>query len=361
MTYTFVNISEVKFSINGRELYKTFIPVLLDASHIKVLNVYDGQNALVPKTPVANFTVNGSTYTNATDLTTAIYSVLFSKNASEAVSNAQIELNRLAIIDLENDKSNVGHIHDDRYYRKAEIDVFIANIVSQSDLLAKGEVDGDNINFRKADNTLVFTVNAESFTSQGTALSFNNGVLTLSNSKGEVLSTTPVKAVESYYDSAVFTSGIADDLSDLVLTNPFEIVKTTSDLYFFVSNITNLENFDGSRIYINDTETFSDLSTPTITTAAFYAWQITITSESFIDGNSYTYNFWDRRLTTPTGRIKEIEGSSFDYIPILGNDGSSFQAGDIIVNGWRSQNIFWKEAEYVSGDGAFFAAWNQTQ
>ena len=152
MTYTFVNISEVTFSINGSELYKTFIPVLLDASHIKILNVYDGQNALVTKTPVANFTVNGSTYTNAMDLTTAIYTVLFSKNASEAVSNAQIELNRLAIIDLENDKSNAGHIHDDRYYRKAEIDVFINNIVSQSDLLAKGEVDGDNINFRKADS-----------------------------------------------------------------------------------------------------------------------------------------------------------------------------------------------------------------
>ena len=56
-----------------------------------------------------------------------------------------------------------------------------------------------------------------------------------------------------------------------------------------------------------------------------------------------------------------IEGSLFEYVPILGNDGSTFQAGDIILNGWRSQNVFWKEAEYVSGDGAFFAAWNQTQ
>ena len=56
-----------------------------------------------------------------------------------------------------------------------------------------------------------------------------------------------------------------------------------------------------------------------------------------------------------------VEGSEFIYRPILGNDGSSFQAGDIILNGWRSQNVFWKQAEYVSGDGAFFAAWNQTQ
>jgi len=56
-----------------------------------------------------------------------------------------------------------------------------------------------------------------------------------------------------------------------------------------------------------------------------------------------------------------VEGSRFTYRPILGNDGSSFQAGDIILNGWRDQNTFWKEAEYVSGNGAFFSAWNKIQ
>ena len=53
-----------------------------------------------------------------------------------------------------------------------------------------------------------------------------------------------------------------------------------------------------------------------------------------------------------------VEGNEFTYRPIIGNDGSSFQEGDLIFNGWRSQNVFWKVAEYVSGDGAFFAAWN---
>jgi len=362
MTYTFVNISEVKFSINGRELYKTFIPVLLNATQIKIQSVYDSQTVLVPKTLVANFTVDGLTYANATDLTTAIYTVLFSKNASEAVSNAQIELNRLAIIDLQNDKSDVGHIHDDRYYTKSEIDVFIADIVSQSDLLAKGEVDGDLINFRQADNTLVFSINAESFTSQGTSVEFSDGVLTLKNAKGETLSTTAVKAIESYYDQFKFNSGLADDLSDLTLTDSFELIKTTGDLYFFVSKIANVENFNGSRIYINEIELFSDLSAPTITTAAFYAWQLTIPSESFVGGNLYTFNFWDRRISVTAGRkVIYIDGNEFTYIPIIGNDGSTFQVGDLALNGWRDQNTFWKEAEYVSGDGAFFAAWNQIQ
>lgn len=355
MTYTFVNISEVKFSINGRELYKTFIPVLLDATRIKILNVYDSQNPLVPKTPVANFTVDGSTYTNATDLTTAIYTVLFSKNASEAVSNAQIELNRLAIIDLQNDKSDVGHIHDDRYHTKSEIDVFIANIVSQSDLLAKGEVDGDLINFRKADNTLVFSVNASTFTSQGTVVEFSDGVLTLKNNKGQILSTTSVKAIESYYDVFTFNSGSADDLSDLTLTEPFELIKTTGDLYFFVSDINNVENFNESRIYINEIELFSDLSAPTIVTTAFNAWQLTIPSETFVTGATYVYNFWNR-VTTNSNRI-EIEGNEFDYVPIMGNDGSSFQAGDLVFNGWRDQNTLWGKAKYVSGDGSLFSSW----
>ena len=65
MTYTFVNISAVKFSINGRELYKTFIPVLLNATQIKIQSVYDSQTVLVPKELVSNFTVDGNTYANA--------------------------------------------------------------------------------------------------------------------------------------------------------------------------------------------------------------------------------------------------------------------------------------------------------
>ena len=254
MIYTFVNISEVKFSINGRELYKTFIPLYINDDFIKVLNVYDSLCPLVPKTAVANFIVDGVTYANATDLNNAIYTVIFSKNASEAVSNAQIELNRLAIIDLQNNKSNVGHNHDDRYYTKAQIDILIDDIVSQSDLLAKGEVDGDILNFRQADNTLVFSINAATFTSQGTDVSFSNGVLTLRNSKGEVLSTTLIE--------------------------------------------TGLE-----RSYI------------------------------------------------------EIEGNKFEYIPNFGSDGSTFQTGDIAINGRIDASTYGKLLMYTGGLPSLFASW----
>lgn len=53
----------------------------------------------------------------------------------------------------------------------------------------------------------------------------------------------------------------------------------------------------------------------------------------------------------------EIEGNEFDYVPIMGNDGSSFQAGDLVFNGWRDQNTLWSKAKYVSGDGALFSSW----
>jgi len=52
-----------------------------------------------------------------------------------------------------------------------------------------------------------------------------------------------------------------------------------------------------------------------------------------------------------------IEGSAFRYIPILGNDGSSFQAGDLATDGWISQNEYGKILQYVSGDATLFASW----
>ena len=357
MTYTFVNISPTQFTINGRELYKTFIPVLLNATHIRLQSAYDSQTVLVSKTHVSNFIVDGVAYANSTALNTAIYTVLFSKEATAAISNGQIELNRLAIISLQNSKSNIGHTHDSRYYKKSEIDIFITNIVSQSDLLAKGEVDGDLIKFRKADNTIVFSINAESFTSQGTSVDFNSGVLTLKNEKGEVLSTTEVKAIETYYDEFKFNSGVTDDLSDLTLTEPFELIRTTGDLYFFVSNTSNVENFSGSRIYINEIELFANLSEPTITTNSFFAWQLTIPSEYFIDGNSYTYNIWDRKIETDERKKIIIEGNRFEHVPIVGNDGSSFKAGDLAINGWINQTTYGKILSYVSGDATEVGSW----
>lgn len=321
MTYTFVDISTVKFSINSRELFKTFIPFFVDNNHIKIISVYDSKTVLIPTTHVSEFEVDGNTYNNATDLSNAIHTVIFSRSVDGSVNNAQIEVNRLAIIDLQNDKANVNHNHDTRYYTQAQVDAKIQSIVSASDLLAKGEVDGDDINFRKADDSLVFKIDAETFTRQGTLVSFENGVLTLKNDKGEVLSTTNVEAKESYYDKFIYASGLEDDLNDLILTDPFQLVKTDGDLYFFVSDSNNIEDFIVSRLFINTLDLFIDLDVPTIENVNFRAWQINIPSETFIEDESYSFGFW---LKNRSESSNDIDGGSAASVYL---DSEMFDAG----------------------------------
>ena len=100
MTYSFVDINTSKFSINGRELFKTFIPVYVNEQTIRVVNIYDSRFPLIPNTSVSEIEFDGQTYANATLLNNAIHDALFSRAVSGDIDNAQIEANRLAIIDL---------------------------------------------------------------------------------------------------------------------------------------------------------------------------------------------------------------------------------------------------------------------
>ena len=52
-----------------------------------------------------------------------------------------------------------------------------------------------------------------------------------------------------------------------------------------------------------------------------------------------------------------IEGNPFEYIPIVGNSGSSFVTGDIAMNGWINQTTFGKILSYVSGDATELGSW----
>lgn len=54
----------------------------------------------------------------------------------------------------------------------------------------------------------------------------------------------------------------------------------------------------------------------------------------------------------------EIQGSTFEYRPILGNDGTSFQIGDLALNGWLAQNRFGKILSYNGGDATLFTGWD---
>ena|SRR5690606_12792579 len=53
-----------------------------------------------------------------------------------------------------------------------------------------------------------------------------------------------------------------------------------------------------------------------------------------------------------------IEGNLFWYHPIIGNDGSGFEVGDLAINGWISQNVWGKVLSYNGGDPSLFSGWD---
>ena len=53
----------------------------------------------------------------------------------------------------------------------------------------------------------------------------------------------------------------------------------------------------------------------------------------------------------------EIEGNRFQYIPVFGSDGLTFQAGDIAINGRISATEYGKLLMYIAGDPTLFASW----
>lgn len=303
MIFSFIDISTSKFSINGRTMFKTFIPFFIDDTHIKIFNIYDSRCPLIDSTDVADIEVGGIVFANATDLINAIHGVLFSRTVAGDIDNAQIELNRLAIISLQNDKSDVGHVHDDRYYTKSQVDQLVTSIVDSSDLIASGQIDGDNLIFFNNAGLQLFSLDARRFTSQGTIVSFSNGVLTLKNERGEVLSQTSISTEESYYDKFQFLSGLEDDLGDLIPTEKFSVVETTSGLFFFVSKIDNKEVFEGKRLLVNLNKFRVDFGQPVITNGLFKAWGLTGFEGAFVANEFYTFDFW------------EVE-SSADNIPV---------------------------------------------
>ncbi len=188
MTYTFLTISTTKFSINGRTLYKTFLPVYIDDTHIRIEGMNDSKQVLISSTNVSEIQVDGNTYANSTDLINVIHEVLYARPVAGELDNAQIEFNRLAIIALDTNKSDVGHTHDDRYYTKGEVDALIpeggaAGVAG----VAGGEVDGNDMNIRDADDNLLGTIDVTELRSQGKVLEVNGYTVLLKDESGNVL------------------------------------------------------------------------------------------------------------------------------------------------------------------------------
>ncbi|GLB53058.1 hypothetical protein NBRC110019_20980 [Neptunitalea chrysea] len=342
MTYTFVNISATKFSLNGNTFFKTFLPFYIDDTHLRIYNIYDSKLPLVQLADVSDISVDGVSYSTTSEVINVIHEVLFSVESSgTTISDQQIELNRLAIIELQNSKSDTDHTHDSRYYTQTQVDNLIAQI-STTGGIKSGYVDGNKIKFFDSSGNLVLSVAADPFLAQGVTVVFNDGILSLKDASGTVLSTTPVKARELFYDTYRYLSGVASDLSDLVLTTAFALCKTNSDTYYFVSDINNEEQLEENRLYLNDKEAHFDLGIPGITTTSFNAWLIATDDSGYIDKENYEFNFWLKNKGSGETNLSYAEGSTGltinsstgggVEIPYASQAGSGFMSQEHLLN-----------------------------
>ena len=80
------SISATKFTFNGIEYYKNFMPIVR-GNTIAIINAYDSKIDLSGSTVFDQFTVNGVTYANIEDTQSALLPALFSRDLAGGVVN----------------------------------------------------------------------------------------------------------------------------------------------------------------------------------------------------------------------------------------------------------------------------------
>ena len=126
------------------------------------------------------------------------------------------------------------------------------------------------------------------------------------------------------------------------INDNFKLVKADSlDDRYYQLTIASRDLIDSNRRY-------QGLITFVQQTQTFYA---------LVGGTSNTnwVPIWGAGAENP--KIS-IEGNLFWYHPIMGNDGETFEVGDLAINGWISQNEWGKVLSYNGGDPTLFSGWN---
>lgn len=178
--YIINTISASKFSVNGREMFKTFTPVYLNESTISVSNIYDSTQFLFRNVNVSDVELNSVVYPNATALVTALVPIIFVPQGEGSFSQAQIDQNTTDILALQTNKADINHNHNALYYLKTEIDSIIAGLPT-GESIASGQVIFSDLIFYNATNVELFRIDCKKFLEQGTTLTFNDGLLSLKN------------------------------------------------------------------------------------------------------------------------------------------------------------------------------------
>jgi len=176
-----------------------------------------------------------------------------------------------------------------------------------------------------------------------------NSILSLINKYGEVLSTTPVTAKESYFDVFRYIEDVPDSLALTSISFNYGVLKTISDKYYFVSKKDNTVQFKNNRIYINDLEQFINFNDPDLETSDFLAWEVNLNDNSFLDNEFYRFNFWFIKQEVSS---IIVFGNPFSLLKHPSNNNPEFknkiQKNDIICDGYLDNNTLWLKATCVN-------------
>lgn len=288
--YIINTISASKFSVNGREMFKTFTPVYLNESTISVSNIYDSTQFLFRNVNVSDVELNSVVYPNATALVTALVPIIFVPQGEGSFSQAQIDQNTTDILALQTNKADINHNHNALYYLKTEIDSIIAGLPT-GESIASGQVIFSDLIFYNATNVELFRIDCKKFLEQGTTLTFNDGLLSLKNGYNVELSNVNLNIQTLAYDDFIYSDGIALDFSNLLYTNDFILVKNINNENLFLSKL----NLTNSRLFFDFANFKTNLTTVAGNYLDWFIYNINLTGLTTIFIESVLYRF-DFRL-----------------------------------------------------------------
>ena len=309
---TFQNVDTSNFNINGRNAPKIFNCIKLSDTRLAIVNVFDNSQELFRNIAFDEIEVDGVVYGSLEALVTAINPVIYASASVQNVSQAQLNAIQDIIDNLPNLYADINHLHEGVYLTEQEILNLIASNPQASEI-ASAEIVGVQLRFLNANSQVLFSVNASPFFRQGNLLQFNpaTGRLQLRNQFFTLLSEVTIEANAFNYDVGRFITGLANDLSNIVIEDDFYFAETTGGQLYFV-NASNLDVQGSWRLKVLQNDFSQDLQDPDIDEPTYKAYEIDNFDTSNLQPNALIpFNFWRNKILKGGGSITEIVSANY--------------------------------------------------
>ena len=309
---TFQNVDASNFNINGRNAPKIFNCIKLSDTRLAIVNVFDNSQELFRNIAFDEIEVDGVVYGSLEALVTAINPVIYAPASVQNVSQSQLNAIQAIIDDLPNLYADINHLHEGVYLTEQEILNLIASNPQASEI-ASAEIVGVQLRFLNANSQVLFSVNASPFFSQGNLLQFNpdTGRLQLRNQFFTLLSEVTIEAKAFNYDVGRFITGLANDLSNIVIEDDFYFAETTGGQLYFV-NASNLDVQGSWRLKVIQNNFSQDLQNPNIDEPTYKAYEIENFDTSNLQPNELIpFNFWRNEILKGGASVTEIVNANY--------------------------------------------------